>query len=99
MGGAKKIGGGEKFAVHAGGVGGGVEGPTQDPKLSGFGVFPGARYQMDATPGRHTQGFGPSSFSGHVVNASGLCLIGFGFGAGPAKQRDFLNAVSGGEIK
>jgi aldehyde:ferredoxin oxidoreductase len=50
---------------------------------------------MDATPGRHTAGFGPGSFSGHVVNASGLCLIGFGFGAGPAKLVDFLNAVTG----
>ena len=89
---AKKIGkGAKKFAVHIGGQ----ELGMHDPKLSGFGNSPYARYQMDATPGRHTQGFGPGSFSGHVVNASGLCLIGFGFGAGPAKLVDFLNAVTG----
>jgi aldehyde:ferredoxin oxidoreductase len=89
---AEKIGkGAKKFAVHIGGQ----ELGMHDPKLSGFGNSPYARYQMDATPGRHTAGFGPSSFGGHVVNASGLCLIGFGFGAGPAKLVDFLNAVTG----
>ncbi len=89
---AEKIGkGAEKFAVHVGGQ----EVGMHDPKLAGFGMSAGARYQMDATPGRHTQGFGPSSFSGHIVNASGLCLIGFGFGGGPAKLVDFLNAVTG----
>jgi len=89
---AKRIGkGSKKFAVHVGGQ----EVGMHDPKLAGFGPSAGARYQMDATPGRHTQGFGPSSFSGHVVNASGLCLIGFGFGAGPDKLVKFLNAVTG----
>jgi aldehyde:ferredoxin oxidoreductase len=89
---AEKIGkGAEKFAVHIGGQ----ELGMHDPKLSGFGNSPYARYQMDATPGRHTAGFGPGSFGGHVVNASGLCLIGFGFGAGPAKLVDFLKAVTG----
>ena len=89
---AEKIGkGAEKFAVHIGGQ----EVGMHDPKLSGFGGTPWARYQLDATPGRHTQGFGPSSFRGHIVNASGLCLIGFGFGAGAEKLMDFLNAVTG----
>jgi aldehyde:ferredoxin oxidoreductase len=89
---AEKIGkGAEKLAVHVGGQ----EVGMHDPKLAGFGRSAGARYQMDATPGRHTQGFGPGSFSGHIVNASGLCLIGFGFGAGPQKLVDFLNAVTG----
>ena len=90
---AKKIGkGAKKFAVHIGGQ----ELGMHDPKLAGFGGASAyARYHMDATPGRHTQGFGPGSFGGHVVNASGLCLIGFGFGAGPAKLVDFLNAVTG----
>ena len=89
---AEKIGkGAEKFAVHIGGQ----EVGMHDPKLSGFGGTPWARYQLDATPGRHTQGFGPSGFRGHIVNASGLCLIGFGFGAGPEKLMDFLNAVTG----
>jgi aldehyde:ferredoxin oxidoreductase len=83
--------GAKKFAVHVGGQ----EVGMHDPKLAGFGPAAGARYQMDATPGRHTQGFGPGSFSGHVVNASGLCLIGFGFGGGPAKLVKFLNAVTG----
>ncbi len=90
---AEKIGkGAQKFAVHVGGQ----EVGMHDPKLAmGAGFSSGARYQMDATPGRHTQAFGPGAFSSHIVNASGLCLIGFGFGAGPEKLRDFLNAVTG----
>jgi len=89
---ARKIGkGAREFAVHVGGQ----EVGMHDPKLAGFGMTAGARYQMDATPGRHTQGFGPTSFRGHIVNASGLCMIGFGFGAGPEKLRDFVNAVTG----
>jgi aldehyde:ferredoxin oxidoreductase len=93
---AEKIGkGAKKFAVHVGGQ----EVGMHDPKLAGFGMTPGARYQMDATPGRHTQGFGPGSFPGHIVNASGLCLIGFGFGGGPEKLTDFLNSVTGWNYK
>ncbi|MCX7912098.1 MAG: aldehyde ferredoxin oxidoreductase family protein [Dehalococcoidales bacterium] len=89
---AEKIGkGAEKFAVHIGGQ----EVGMHDPKLGAFSPSASARYQMDATPGRHTQGFGPSSFPGHIVNASGLCLIGFGFGSGPEKLAAFLNAVTG----
>jgi len=65
-----------------------------DPKL-GHNMSAFARYQLDATPGRHTAGFGPSSFKGHVVNASGMCMIGFGFNAGPDKLADFLKAVTG----
>ncbi len=34
-----------------------------------------ARYQMDATPGRHTAGFGPGQFPSNVLNASGLCMF------------------------
>ena len=71
---AEKIGkGAEEYAVHIGGA----ELGMHDPKL---GMRPGAtgaaRYQMDATPGRHTAGFGPGSFRGHVVNSAGLCLMG-----------------------
>jgi aldehyde:ferredoxin oxidoreductase len=89
---AKRIGkGAKKFAVHVGGQ----EVGMHDPKLAGFGPFAGARYQMDATPGRHTQSFGPGSFSSHIINASGLCLIGFGFGGGPAILMNFLNAITG----
>jgi aldehyde:ferredoxin oxidoreductase len=86
-----KIGrGADKFAVHIGGQ----ELGMHDPKLGGD-LTAGARYQMDATPGRHTQSFGPASFTQHMINATGLCLIGFGFGAGPERLRDFLNAVTG----
>jgi aldehyde:ferredoxin oxidoreductase len=89
---AEKIGkGAEKFAVHVGGQ----EVGMHDPRLGFMGEFAAARYQMDATPGRHTQNFGPSAFSTHVVNATGLCMIGFGFGAGPQRLTDFFNAVTG----
>jgi aldehyde:ferredoxin oxidoreductase len=71
---AERIGrGAEAYAVHAGGQ----EPGMHDPKCD-FPAFAGkpaaARYQMDATPGRHTAGFGPSQFQDHVVNAAGLCL-------------------------
>jgi aldehyde:ferredoxin oxidoreductase len=92
---AQKIGkGAEKFAVHIGGQ----ELGMHDPKL-GHGNASYAKYQLDATPGRHTQGFGPSGFTSHIINSSGLCLIGYGFGAGPAKLVDFLNAVTGQKYK
>jgi aldehyde:ferredoxin oxidoreductase len=88
---AEKIGkGAKKYAVHVGGQ----EVGMHDPKLGG-GFSAGARYQMDATPGRHTQSFGPDAAKQHVVNASGLCLIGFGFGGRIEKLTDFLNAVTG----
>jgi len=54
-----------------------------------------SRYQMDATPGRHTQGFGPGGFGTHLTNSTGMCMIGFGFGAGPEKHLAFFNAVTG----
>jgi aldehyde:ferredoxin oxidoreductase len=69
---AEKIGkGAEEYAIHIGGQ----ELGMHDPK------FPqptpsAARYQMDATPGRHTQmGFGPSSFQTHILNTTGFCLF------------------------
>jgi aldehyde:ferredoxin oxidoreductase len=89
---AKKIGkGAEKFAVHVGGV----EVGMHDPKMAMFGNSAFARYQMDATPGRHTQSFGPGSFSSHMVNATGVCMIGMGFGGGPGKLVPFMKAVTG----
>jgi aldehyde:ferredoxin oxidoreductase len=89
---AEKIGkGAKKFAVHCGGQ----ELGMHDPKLAGRWGSAGARYQMDATPGRHTAGFGPSNFTHLVVNAAGLCIIGVGFGAGPDKIAGFLSAVTG----
>ncbi len=83
-----------KFAVHIGGQELGMHDPKLGHNMSAF-----ARYQLDATPGRHTAGFGPSSFKGHVVNASGMCMIGFGFNAGPDKLADFLKAVTGFNYK
>ena len=75
---AEKIGkGAEQYAVHIGGQ----ELGMHDPKLpSRFRPDSpsAARYQMDATPGRHTAGFGPSSFRSLVVNAAGLCSMGYG---------------------
>lgn len=80
---AKKIGkGAEKYAVHVGGQ----EVGMHDAKLSGFGNSAWARYQLDATPGRHTAGFGPGSFTGHMTNATGICMIGMGFGEAPGKS-------------
>ena len=61
---AEKIGkGAQQYAVHIGGQ----ELGMHDPKLSRPGRLDAARYQMDATPGRHTQNFGPSNFQSHVV--------------------------------
>ncbi len=93
---AEKIGNGaDKFAVHVGGQ----EVGMHDPKLAGFGGWESsARYQMDATPGRHTQGFGPGSFRGHAVNSLGVCTFGFGFGGGPegnARLMRMINGVTG----
>jgi aldehyde:ferredoxin oxidoreductase len=93
---AEKIGrGAEKFAVHVGGQ----EVGMHDPKLAGFGGWESsARYQMDATPGRHTQGFGPNSFRGHAVNSLGVCVFGFGFGDTPegnARLMQMINGVTG----
>ncbi len=52
---------------------------------------------MDATPGRHTQGFGPTGFRGHLVNALGVCMFGY-MGADPDKfMAGMLSAVTGWE--
>lgn len=71
---AEKIGkGSEEFAIHVGGQ----EPGMHDPKVpAGPESTSGARYQMDATPGRHTQmNFGPASFGHHLSNASGFCIF------------------------
>jgi aldehyde:ferredoxin oxidoreductase len=90
---AEKIGkGAEKFAVHTGGQ----EVGMHDPKLAGFGGWgSSARYQMDATPGRHTQGFGPAGRRGHLVNALGVCTFGFGFGSTPDADQRMLGMING----
>jgi aldehyde:ferredoxin oxidoreductase len=73
---ADKIGkGADKFAVHIGGQ----ELGMHDPKIPrGPGApYSIARYQMDATPGRHLASFGPVGFVDmHFINVSGLCAIG-----------------------
>jgi aldehyde:ferredoxin oxidoreductase len=92
---AEKIGkGAESFAVHIGGQ----ELGMHDPKLlmGGRSIFAG--YHMDATPGRHTSGFGPGAFGKQLVNSLGLCFVGFGFGGAPdvpAKMAGFMSAVTG----
>jgi aldehyde:ferredoxin oxidoreductase len=93
---AGKIGkGAEKYAVHVGGQ----ELGMHDPKLIGFGNFAAARYQMDATPGRHTASFGPDSFRGHITNAAGLCMFsGFGPPRGTNYTLENLKAATGWDL-
>ena len=73
---AEKIGrGAEKFAVHIGGQ----ELGMHDPKMRHPSRWStsAARYQMDATPGRHTVIFGPGTFVHmHFLNMTGLCHFG-----------------------
>lgn len=92
---AEKIGkGAEEYAVHIGGQ----EVGMHDPKLPQWpGQQASSRYQMDATPGRHTQGFGPSGFGSHITNAVGLCLFsGMAMGPDSAKYTEgFMSAVTG----
>jgi len=63
---AKKIGrGAQEYAVHIGGQ----ELGYHDPKFGSPSLGqnpPAAMYAMDATPGRHTSGFGPSQFPNYV---------------------------------
>jgi len=93
---AARIGrGAEEFAVHVGGQ----ELGLHDPKFD-FPFFRGkptaARFQMDATPGRHTAGFGPSQFPDHVVSAAGLCLHSDTLISEPFRYViDYMNAVTG----
>ena len=93
---AEKIGkGAEKFAIHVGGQ----EFGMHDPKLMGGmrSARPSAaRYQLEATPGRHMQGFGPSGFMTHIINTSGVCLIA-GYGQVSDRVARFINAVTGWE--
>jgi len=94
---AERLGrGSEQYAVHAGGQ----ELGMSDPKLQSpaYGDrASAARYQMDATPGRHTQGYGPSGFEGHFKNAAGFCVqAGYGVVADASKYLvGFMSAVTG----
>jgi len=87
--------GSEEFAVHIGGQ----ELGLHDPKFE-FPAYIGkptaAMYAMDATPGRHTTGFGPTQFPGYVLNAAGLCMHGNLGVLEPDKYTvGFLSAVTG----
>ncbi len=92
---AERIGkGAGEFAVHAGGQEVGMHDPRFD--FPGFAGMPtAARYQMDATPGRHTAGFGPSNFGWLVINATGLCLHIDTMVDGTQYAADFLAPVTG----
>ena len=94
---AERIGkGAAEFAVHIGGQ----ELGLHDPKFD-FPAFAGtptsAKYQMDAAPGRHTAGFGPTQFPGYVINSAGLCLHLNTVLNGIKFTMEFLNAVTGWE--
>jgi len=97
---AERIGkGSEKYAIHVGGQELGMHDPknSKDPESHAA-----ARFQMDPTPGRHTQeSFGPSSFPYHLINATGFCLFGdlvaeYANGMGATKYMvGFMKTVTG----
>ena len=93
---AQRIGkGSEEYAVHVGGQ----EPGMHDPKVKhplGDRVC-AARYLMDATPGRHNQGFGPTGYEVHLTNAACYCVQG-GYWLMPTKNKyfeGFLHFVTG----
>lgn len=96
---AERIGrGAEELAVHIGGA----ELGMHDPKfgMEGLREQGAARYQMDATPGRHTQSFGPRAYTHHLINTSGLCMFGYLEMLGMDVSRyvqGFLESVTGWE--
>jgi len=92
---AERIGrGSEEFAVHIGGQELGMHDPKFQPETL---QAAGARYLMDATPGRHTQGFGQTGLKGHIVNAAGLCAFGYFAGEPEKIIADYISAVTGWE--
>ena len=93
---AEQIGkGSEKYAIHVGGQ----EPGMHDPKLKhpdGDRVS-AIRFLMDATPGKHNQGFGPDAFIVHLGNAACYCIQG-GYWWLQDKEKymaGFLKAVTG----
>ena len=90
---AEKIGkGSEKYAVHIGGQ----ELGMHDPKLPKGNGYPmsAARYQMDATPGRHMLSFGTFVIFKHIINLTGMCFQG-GWSGNKDRLIGFFNAVTG----
>ncbi len=92
---AERIGkGAEQFAVHIGGQELGLHDPKFD--FPGFAGTPtSAKYMMDAAPGRHMGGFGPTHFSWLVINAAGLCLHVNTMFNGLKYATEFLKVVTG----
>ncbi|OGN95087.1 MAG: hypothetical protein A2Y89_06580, partial [Chloroflexi bacterium RBG_13_51_18] len=92
---AERIGkGAGEFAVHIGGQELGLHDPKGD--FPGFAGQPtSAKNMMDAAPGRHTGGFGPSHFGWLAINAAGLCLHINTMVDGTKYAADFLAAVTG----
>jgi aldehyde:ferredoxin oxidoreductase len=96
---AERLGkGAEKFAVHVGGQ----EPGMHDPRIGSHqfaGMPSAAMYWMNSTPGRHSQAFGPVSFTNHLNNALGTCMILFMWqtARGPYFQR-VANAVTGWDL-
>ena len=67
-----------------------------DPKASFFGgINTMAMYHMDATPGRHTTGFGPTQFIKYADSAAGLCMHGGIPGNNEKYLVAFMKAVTG----
>ncbi len=94
---AERIGkGSEEFAIHCGGQELGMHDPKVPHPLGDR--VGAARYWMDATPGRHNQGFGPSGFEVHLTNAACYCVQG-GYWLMPGKKNKyftgFLKNVTG----
>jgi aldehyde:ferredoxin oxidoreductase len=94
---AERIGrGAEEYAVHIGGQELGLHDPRFD--FPGFAGTPtSAKYKMDAAPGRHTGGFGPTHFGWLVINAAGLCLHINTMVNGAEYAAEFLAPVTGWE--
>jgi aldehyde:ferredoxin oxidoreductase len=92
---AERIGkGAEAFAVHIGGQELGLHDPKFD--FPGFAGTPtSAKYMMDAAPGKHVGGFGPTHFPWLVINAAGLCLHVNTMFNGLKYATDFLKVVTG----
>jgi aldehyde:ferredoxin oxidoreductase len=92
---AERIGkGAEEFAVHVGGQELGLHDPKFD--FPGFAGTPtSAKYVMDAAPGKHVGGFGPTYWPWLVINASGLCLHVSTMFNGSQYATEFLKVVTG----
>ncbi len=94
---AERIGNGSgEYAVHIDGQDLGMH----DPKLPvprHAGHASAAMYKMDATPGRHTQSFGPNSFRSHLSNAMGVCMIPLDQTEGEfgPYQETYMKAITG----